>query len=388
MKAATSRLAAFLSFAAFLDLLGYGIVVPALPLAVRAAGGAELVGVVLAIYPVMQLVASPLLGRWADRAGRRPVVLFSIAGNALGMALYALGVAFASLPLLVAGRIVAGACAGNLATLQIVIADVTTIEERPTWLGRFGAAMGVGVVLGPVAGGWLAALAPPLAGVAAAVVAVVALAFAWAVLPETRPERADGRDAEALPRRPLPGPILRLFALLFAASFATAGLQAVLPLHAASRFGWDASRTGLLFGAFGGTLLVVQGALLGPITRRFGLERAAFAGPLLVTVALLAVALVAGRAVLTVAVVVFAAGVALANPLATTLTTELARPEERGRVLGLQQVWAGAGRVSGPLVVGLLFAGVSAEAAFLAGAAVAGLASFAVWPLSRGPRGL
>ena len=157
-------------------------------------GSARTVGVLLGCFSFTQLVATPVLGRLSDRVGRRPVILLSLAGNAASMVLFALATKVSLLPLLFASRILAGATAGNLSACQAAIADVTEGEERARGMGRLGAGIGLGLVLGPALGGLLSRFgmwAPPLGAAGMAVTDLIA-AFLW--MPETRPPRA--------PRRP------------------------------------------------------------------------------------------------------------------------------------------------------------------------------------------
>ena len=168
-----SRVIHFVFFTVFLDLIGFGIVIPLFPFYVKSMGGsARTLGFLLASFSFTQLVATPLLGRLSDRVGRRRVILLSLAGNAASMVLFALATKVSLLPLLFASRVLAGATAGNLSACQAAIADVTEGEERAKGMGRLGAGIGLGLVLGPALGASLSRFgmwAPPLgaAGMAA-----------------------------------------------------------------------------------------------------------------------------------------------------------------------------------------------------------------------------
>src|SRR5689334_14508421 len=152
-----SRVLFFVFTTVLLDMMGFGIVIPLLPFYVQSMGGsAEVVGVLLGTFAAMQMVATPLLGRMSDRYGRRPIILASLAGNALAMVVFAIAAERAWLPLLFASRILAGATAGNLAACQAAVADVTSGPERAAGMGRVGAGIGLGLVFGPVLGSALA----------------------------------------------------------------------------------------------------------------------------------------------------------------------------------------------------------------------------------------
>src|ERR1019366_589400 len=151
-----ARVVTFVFLTVFLDLIGFGIVIPLFPFYVKSMGGsARTVGFLLSCFSFTQLVATPFLGRLSDRGGRRQGILFSLAGNAVSMVLFALATKLSLLPLLFASRILAGATAGNLAACQAAIADVTTGERRAWGMGRLRAGIGLGLVLGPALGGAL-----------------------------------------------------------------------------------------------------------------------------------------------------------------------------------------------------------------------------------------
>ena len=166
----SSRVVTFVFLTVFLDLIGFGIVIPLFPFYVKSMGGsARTVGFLLGCFSFTQFVAMPLLGRLSDRVGRRPVILLSLAGNAASMLLFALATKVSLLPLLFASRILAGATAGNISSCQAAIADVTEGEERAQGMGRVGAGIGLGLVFGPALGGLLSLYgtwAPPLGAAA------------------------------------------------------------------------------------------------------------------------------------------------------------------------------------------------------------------------------
>ena len=373
---------------AFLDLIGFGLVVPLLPLVVRATGGeAALAGAALGVYSLAQLVATPWLGHLSDRVGRRPVVLFSLAGNALSMAMFALAVEQGWLWLLFASRVLGGATAANLATLQVVIADTTAEADRPARLGRMGAAIGLGMVAGPILGGVLLHLATWAPAAGAGFAALGALGLAFFALPETRP--ADpSRPSLPVQRVAAPDPPLglraRVAALPFLGFFGVAALQATFPLHAEARLGLGPAGIGVAFGAFGAVLMLVQGGLVGPLARRFPPVRLIAGGPLLMALGFAGLSLAGGVAATAVGLAV-AAGIALLNPLATAIASSIAPPASRGKMLGQQQSAGTLGRVLGPVAGGALYARAGGPTVFLVAALVAA-AGFLVASSLRTPR--
>ncbi|MDB4994321.1 MAG: major facilitator superfamily 1, partial [Myxococcaceae bacterium] len=294
-----TRVGPFIFFTVFLDLIGFGIVFPLLPFYVKTMGGsAETVGVLLSSFAFTQLVATPFLGRLSDRIGRRPVILLSLAGNALAMFIFALATKVTLLPLLFASRILAGGTAGNLSACQAAIADVATGDERAKEMGRLGAAMGLGLVLGPVIGSTLShfgAWAPPLAAAALALIDFVGAAI---LMPETRhlrPVEAEGAAATK-PRHITLGAKLRekrvvmVLGVYFLVFLCMSNLQVALALLCNERFDWGIKEVGHLFALFGFVALIVQGILIGRLSKAFGQINLIVAGSLLMLAGMLVVA--------------------------------------------------------------------------------------------------
>lgn len=384
------RVVFFVFVTVFLDLLGFGIVLPLLPFYVRSLGGsAETVGLLLACFSFTQLVAAPFLGRLSDRLGRRRVILVSLAGNAAAMVLFALATHLSLLWLLFVSRILAGATAGNLAACQAAIADVTKGEARATGMGRLGAGIGLGMVLGPVLGSSVShfgAWAPPLA---AAAMAVADLIGAFFLMPETRAPRAPAA-AEAAPT---PGTTLlqalgeRRIATVLALYFATflymTNMQVALALLTHARLGWTAREIGHVFGLFGLIMFVVQGGLIGRLTRAFGSLPLAVGGSLVSAAGLVTIAVSYQAAPLIGGFVLLALGLGVVSPSLSTLAAEYAGGERQGVVLGFAQSSGGLARTVGPVLGGALFARVAGGAPFAAGAVSALVAAGLALSLAR-----
>ena len=167
----------------FIDLVGFGIVIPILPLYAEEYGPSPVIfGLLMASFSIMQFLAAPILGRLSDRIGRRPVLLVSLLGSAVGYVLF--GIA-GSLAMLFASRIIDGISGGNISTAQAVIADITAPEDRAKGMGIIGAAFGLGFILGPAIGALLVTIAPWLPGIGAAVASLIAFVLVLIRLPET-----------------------------------------------------------------------------------------------------------------------------------------------------------------------------------------------------------
>jgi MFS family permease len=383
--ASAERVVWLVFFTSFLDLVGFGIIIPLLPLYVKSMGGtAETVGVLLSCFSLTQLVATPLLGRLSDNAGRRRVILVSLAGNAASMVLFSAASYWQALPLLFVSRILAGATAGNLAACQAAVADVTRGAARARGMGRIGAGIGLGLVLGPAIGGWastLGAAAPPL--FAAALAGVDWLASFW-WMPETlRPGVGGGwRSARVGGWRELrvllgDARILAVLALSFLTFLYMTNMQVSLPLLASSRWKWGEADIGHVFALYGLVGLLTQGLLIGRLTGTFG-PRAVVAGGALASCAgLTIVAFAQTTALGIVGIFLIALGIGLTNPVISTLASEYAAPSRQGTVLGVTQSAGGLARTLGPVTSGALYARVAPSAAFVGGA-VSAIAAFFV----------
>jgi len=373
------RVLAFAFVTVFLDLVGFGIIIPLLPLYVKSMGGsAETVGFILSSFSLMQLLATPLLGRLSDRVGRRPVILISLAGNAAAMALFAVATKVSLLPLLFASRILAGATAGNLAACQAAVADVTAPEERAKGMGRIGAGIGLGIVLGPVLGSSVSHFgtwAPPLF---ASALAIVDLAGAFFFMPETRgmrartetaPSSTKGRTTlwDAITQRG----ILAVFALYFLTFLYMSTINVVLPLLTNARLGWTEREIGHVFGLFGFMMLVIQGGLIGRLTRLFGPRLLVLIGSLASMLGLLTVAQGETAAAVISGLVLLGIGLGVINPCLSTLASQYAGAERQGTVLGFAQSAGGLARAIGPTAAGVLYARIGVSAPFAGGAGVA-----------------
>jgi MFS transporter, DHA1 family, tetracycline resistance protein len=351
-----------------LDLVGFGIIVPILGrYAERFGANGFQVG---------------LLGRLSDRIGRKPVIVLSLIGTAVGSIVT--GVA-GSLWVLFAGRIIDGASGGSLSVAQAAVADISTPEQRPRLVGMMGAAFGVGFVLGPAIGG-LAALGGPhvpffVAGALAGANAIAAMIR----LPETR--RPDARPAPAhggvrAPR----SEVLRQLAFVgFLSTLAFTAFEATFALFGHRRFGFTEGSSAAVFLGVGVVLVIIQGGVYARLVERLGVGVVLRNALVVIAFGLVALAAATTWPVLIVALVLLAVGQGCASPSITTIVAERAPADQRGLALGFQQSAYAVARVAGPPVAGLLFDQVGVPAPYLAAAvlcfAAAGLVVF--WGLQR-----
>jgi multidrug resistance protein len=335
-----------------MDLLGFGIIIPLLPLYADSFGASPAtIGVLFASYSLAQFVLSPVWGRISDRVGRKPVLVVTIVGSAVGSLV--LGLA-GSLTVLFVGRIIDGASGASVAVARATVADVASPEQRPRLMGLLGAAFGFGFVIGPVVGS-LAALGGPAVPffLAAGISALNAIAT-WIRVPETRVVTEAGAPTGSI--RGLSPVVARFVILTFVGVTAFAAFEATFSLLAAERLGLGEAEIGFVFAGIGVLLVGTQGGLIGPATRLVGelaLIRIGLAlnvvGFLMLSVADTWTLLVPGLAVL-------ALGQGFITPTLASAIAGSARPGMSGAALGVQQSAGGLARVVGPAVGGVLFA--------------------------------
>lgn len=351
----------------FIDLVGFGIVIPVLPFYAEGTifnATPRTVGVLFASYSVMQLIFSPILGRMSDKYGRRPILFLSIIGTGLGFLL--LGFA-TTLWMLFAGRILDGITGGNISTAQAYIADITTTENRAKGMGMIGAAFGLGFIFGPAIGGILSQW-----GIHVPFFFAASLCFANAILlyfrlPETitsdhpaKHQAAGGRGWKQLInslKQPRLASVLSIY-FLFVVAFSI--MTSTFAFYTMFRFGYDAKHTGYLFAYVGVIAVIIQGGLIGRLVKRYGELPLVIVGALCFAFSLFAVPFVGpavgGLAALLVGGGVFSMGNSLATPALTSLASKSVGPAEQGTVLGVTQSVASLARAVGPSLQALLIA--------------------------------
>lgn len=349
----------------FIDLVGFGIVIPVLPFYAEGSrfnATPRTVGLLFASYSIMQLIFSPILGRLSDKYGRRPVLLVSIIGTGIGFLI--LGFA-TTLWMLFAGRILDGITGGNISTAQAYIADVTTKEERAKGMGLVGAAFGLGFILGPALGGILSRW-----GIGVPFLFAAGLCFAnslllYFTLPESvtadhqaRVSAAGGRGLGRLLAsmgQPRLGFVLGIY-FLFVVAFSI--MTTSFSLYTMFRFGYDAQHTGYLFAYVGLIAVIIQGGLIGRLVKKFGELPLVIAGALCFSLSLFAIPFVGPQAgglfALMLGGGIFSMGNSLAMPALTSLASKSVGEAEQGGVLGITQSAASLARAVGPSIAALL----------------------------------
>lgn len=336
-----------------IDLIGFGIVIPILPLWAKDLGASPtVIGVLAASYALMQFLFAPAWGRLSDRYGRRPVILVALAGSAVSSLLIGLA---GSLLVLFIARILNGISGASYSAAQAYVADVTSREERAHGMGLIGAAFGIGFVLGPAIGGMCALVDKRFPFFVAAAVSAANLVLAWRRLPE--PERTPQPVASRAQLARVAfrdSRIAPMVMITFLATFAFVGMEQTLALLGELRFGFGQSQTGLLFAYIGIIVAVVQGVGIRRLVRRYGEQRVMLAGIVLTGVSLGFLAVVTHLWQLF-PVAALLAGSGLVFPTVTSIVSKASSEADQGGMLGVLASSSGLARVLGPLAAGALF---------------------------------
>lgn len=382
-------------FVVFIDLLGFGIIIPLLPFYAERFGADPFVATMLmATYSGCQIISAPLWGRLSDRIGRRPVVLISVSSSVV--AYFVMGFAD-SLFVLFAARAIQGLSAGNISVAQAYMADISTTENRAKYMGMLGAMLGLGFTLGPPLGGHLAGSTPQMSDVA--LTSFVASAFSLAALigaivslkeslsPEKRrtmpaqPSRITQlRDAFARPRLSL------LMTLFFTTTFAFAGMETTFGLYAEHRYGWGPKEVGNVFLLVGLVLVLVQGGLIRVMAKKLGEAKTLLIGTVLIGLGLGLLAISYAPVYAIFATILLASGMGMVSPAISTLVSREATAYEQGSILGVNQSVGSFARFVGPALAGILFKELGAGAPYFAGAALMLVSTFLAVKVLRQPQ--
>lgn len=378
---------AVLFFIVFTNLVGFGLVIPLLPLFAREhrAGGMA-IGALVAVYALMQFIFSPIWGRVSDRIGRRPVLLLCLCGAAVGHLLFA---AADSLAMLFVARIAAGLFAATVGTAQAAVADVTSLERRARGMGIVGAAFGLGFVFGPPLGGLLASTstsqgldANVYPGLGAAAFALLALLVTFLFLRETNRERSP-RARRALPPqfdstfwRVIAGSgTLRSYFLACAALvLALTGLETIVPIYARDRLAMMTSEIGMLFGFLGAVMALVQATLVAPLARAMGERRLLLFSGAGLAISLASIPMAKDRVWIYAIAAAVAATEGLAIASVQSLVSSASPVAQSGVFLGMLAATSSLAQILGSMTAGVAYAWGGAAAPFAVAAVIVALA--------------
>jgi MFS transporter, DHA1 family, multidrug resistance protein len=366
-------------------MLGFGIAIPLMPFYVthfNASGSA--LGFMMAIYSLMQFIFAPIWGQLSDRIGRKPVLLIGIAGYAISFFLQGIS---QNITQFILTRTLAGILSSaTLPTAMAYIADTTSTENRSRGVGLMGAAMGVGMIFGPMLGGLLTRLTIPfpaeisyllqttrdattnavinlsLPFFASSLLALVAIPFIITLLPESLSSEKRALHVSSTTKQSrfsllkggLLGPSSFLFVLAFLLAFALANMEAVLALYGKQQFAMGPSEVGLLMGAMGVLAVIQQGVVIGPLTKKVGEVRSIQGGLVFCILGFVGLALSPAKSLFMAAALVFNIGSSLLQPCVTALASKRATSGQ-GEAMGINNSFQSLGRAVGPLWAGFAF---------------------------------
>ena len=362
-----------------LDLIGFGIVLPILPLWAEGLGAsARVVGVILAAYSVAQLIGAPVLGRLSDRIGRRPLLVLALAGSAVGHVVTGLA---GSVAVLVLARLLDGFSGSSVSVAFASVADLAEPAERPRLFGLLGAGFAVGLILGPALGSLAALGGHRIPFFAAAGLCALNAATAWWRLPETAPQpdaarpRESVRETIALLLRG--GQLGRLLLVSLLAGLAFNAFESTFSLVGERRLGMTVTTAGLLFAGLGLVVATTQGAVVPRLVKKLGARPAMRLALGLLIVGCLLLAPSRGWLLLIVGTIVLVVGYSLLSPAISSELAGLADPSRRGATFGLSQSTSALSRLVGPVAATTLLDVGGTGAPYLAGAAL-GVAALTV----------
>jgi DHA1 family tetracycline resistance protein-like MFS transporter len=338
----------------FIDMVGFGIVVPVLPLYSERFGASPFTtGLLLAVYSGMGFIFSPVVGALSDRIGRRSILLLSTIGQATGF--FIMGAATTLLWLFIA-RTIDGIFGANVSATQAYVADVTPPQDRSRALGLLGAAFGLGFICGPMLGGVLSLISLSAPFYFAGALAAANAVLIFFILPESLPlENRSGLNRETFVTLFREGRGRVIVPLMAAYFFMMAGfsiMTAFFAIFTEDRFGYNASANGYIFAGVGVISVIVQGAMIGRLIKNFTEKGIALTGVALLACSLFALPLVQTLTTLLLVSTGIAVGNSFINPTMNGLVSRSVNKYWQGRVLGLMQACASLGRFFGPLIGG------------------------------------
>lgn len=358
----------------FIDLLGFGILIPILPSFAKKELGVDetAIGIAIAIYSFVQFLFNPLFGKLSDKHGRKPVIVISLFLNAIGYIIFAYTHSYI---MLLISRIIAGIGGSSIGVAQAYIADVTTKENRSKGMGLIGAAFGLGFVFGPLIGGFLAEYGYMITGFAAAGFSLLAFLLTLFYLPESNFNReASVQKKRALfdiqgTKKILSRPELFILVLLFfILTFSFANIYGTFALLGIQVYGFTDLQNGYMFGIVGLTSAIVQGGLIGYVNKVMSKKYIIIIGAFLIMITLALIPY--GQTFLGLAIisVVLSYGTGTLQPTILSLISEVTSDAEQGITLGINQSFSAFARVLGPLWGGFAFEFLGYPFPFLTGA--------------------
>jgi multidrug resistance protein len=361
----------------FIDLLGFGILIPILPsFAVKELDLDEsAIGIAIASYSFVQFLFNPVFGKFSDKYGRKPVIVFCLLMNAVGYLIFSFTHSYL---MLLISRIIAGIGGSSIAVAQAYIADITTKENRSKGMGLIGSAFGLGFVFGPLIGGFLSEYGYMVTGFVSGGFSLLAFILTWILLPESlkpveniaeiKIQKRKLFDYEAL-KKVFSEPSRAVFiTLFFILVFSFANIYGTFALLGIQVYGFTDLQNGYLFGITGLTSAIVQGGLIGYIDKLISKQNILKISSLSISVSLALIPY--GGTFLGLAIIsgILSIGTGMLQPTLLSLISDVTTENEQGITLGVNQSLSALARVLGPLWGGFAFEFLGYPFPFLTGA--------------------
>lgn len=353
-------------FIVVIDLIGFGIIIPLLPFFGEHFGAApHTIGFLMATYSAGQLIAAPLWGRLSDRIGRKPILLITLLGLSFSYTLMGFS---ESLTLLFVSRALGGLMAGNISAAFAYVADITLPENRAKGMGMIGAAFGIGFIIGPALGGILAGpdpdnanyQAPALAAAATSVLAfIVCLFFLKESLTEGTREKLKQTPTSTrwkMLHEAISQPEIRaLLVVSFLVTLVFASLESIFPIWSRQTFQWGPQQNGYLFASVGIISALIQGGLLGLLTKKLGEIKLIVVGSIFLAVGMASIPLSLQVETLVFTMTLAAVGFSIVSPSLNTAISLRIKATEQGGAMGITRSVTTSSRMLGPASAGLIF---------------------------------
>jgi len=340
----------------FIDITGYGIIIPLLPFyAEKFQAGPTALGILIASFALMQFFFAPIIGKASDQKGRKIIILFSLIISFIGFTLFSFANSYY---ILLLSRIVAG-LATERAVAQAYIADITDQKNRTKELGKIGAALGAGFIIGPALGGLLSTISFSVAGYAAMTLTAINILLVLVLLPE--PEKDKEAKMENIGylsgfqnaiRKPLLGPTL---VILFIVALAFSTIPVLVPLLSAQYFGFGSLELSYIFIYIGLIQIVMQGFLINRLSKKFGDEKLIIFGSILMSLGIILMPIFQNIPIFFFANALLAASYGLVNTAVPALLSKKSSSNEQGSILGLAGSIASIASIPGPLIFGAIY---------------------------------
>lgn len=374
----------------FIYLLGFGIVIPIIPILSIQMGASPLqTGLLLSVYSLMQFLFSPFWGRLSDKYGRRPILLICLLGEVFSYLLFAWA---RSIEWLFIARLFSGFFGASISTASAYISDITPPHERSKGMALIGAAFGLGFLFGPAIGGALTVWADMLSmdpyfktsfsSYWVSGLCLITFIFAWKYLkesltPQSSTHKNSNRLAQIIKYFKLPtvGPLIFVF---FLSSFAMSMMEATLILYAKEKFNWGIKEVSFGFAYIGIIIIFTQGYLVRKLIPKLGEKQVLRTGLILMSMGLSGIAVAQSITVLALTQTLLAIGLGFTNPATMGSVSLLTSTEEQGAALGTTQGMASLGRILGPAIGGALFGAFTIESPFILSGLMTMIALFIV----------